>query len=397
MAREPTAPGAGEVTRARRNARDGRPSRAARPKPLPRLALVLSGGNALGAYQAGAYETLDAAGKLPQWLAGTSIGAINAAIIAGNRPEDRVPRLRAFWNEAAGPGYLLATPDRGPGRRVYNLLNAANTFLFGRPGLFAALPPDPLPALADDHGQTGRYDMHPLRATLDRLVDFGRLNSGDVRVTVNATDITTGDEVFFDSARETIEPDHILASAALPFDFPPVEIGGRWLCDGGMSVNVALEALLREPPAEDIVCLVLDLFDARAARPASLDAALKRRHDLPFANQSRKVRQELAREFRLRTIIAELARQLPSGADDAVRALAAEGTEAMVLLIHAVYAPPADELAVKMYDYSPLSVRDRWTAGRDDMVRALEAMSEALAAPRRPGLHVLEVPREEPA
>ena len=375
-----------------------RPHRQASATAFQNVILVLSGGNALGAYEAGAYEALDASGCWPRWLAGTSIGAVNAAIIAGNRAEERISKLQEFWDAAAGPDRLLAVPlpARGPGRRIYNLMNAADTLLFGRPNLFSVQLHTQLFNPRQCPSRTGCYDVRPLKNLLERLVDFGRLNSGEQRVTINATDVSTGEEVIFDSAREAIHPHHILASAAMPFDFPPIEIGGRWLSDGAMSANSAVGSVLKDPPQEDTICLVIDLFACAAAPPNSLDAALARRHDLPFANQTRRSVDALAQQYRLRDGIRRLAQLLPARVrdDEAIQSLASEGVDAAILLVYLSYYSPSDQLASKLYDYSRPSLLERWATGKRDMAYCMELAFESTAAPRRPGLRVLEQSRE---
>src|SRR5919202_6989233 len=218
-----------------------------------RTALVLGGGNALGAYHAGAYEHLHQSGVRPDWIVGASIGAVTGAILAGNAPEDRLPKLDQFWAEAMvhTTGSLSVTEK---GRQIYNGLHTALALMFGRPsifrdrliGLWSLLPWMP--------NDIALYDQTPLGRTLERLVDFDRLNAGEVRFSVATVDIETGEEVFFDTTRDTIRPDHILASAAIPPAFPPVEVDGRLLCDAGYTKNLPLDPPFREPLDEDLIC-----------------------------------------------------------------------------------------------------------------------------------------------
>ena len=261
------------------------------------LALVFAGGNAVGSYHAGVYETLHARGHRPGWVVGASIGAVTAAIIAGNAPEDRVAKLGQFWEEAtlgAGPSpTALLKP-----RQVYNGLHALLALAWGRPNIFRHRLPglwSALPWMPDD---VALFDNAPLLRTLTRLVDFERLNRGDTRLTVACVDIESGEEVYFDSAREAIRPEHILASTALPPAFPPVEIDGRVLCDAGYTNNLPLDPVFATEPERDLLCIASDLFSPRAPRPKSLDAVLERANDLIFASAPRRTIAGLARDLR---------------------------------------------------------------------------------------------------
>jgi NTE family protein len=316
----------------------------------PRTALVLGGGNALGAYLAGAYERLHEAGVRPDRIVGASIGAVTGAILAGNPPERRLERLEAFWAEAALPT-CRAPAAAGRGRQVYNGVHAALAAILCRPTIFRRRYPglwSVLPGVPDD---VALYDHAPLRGTLERLVDFDRLNRAEVRLTLACTDLETGEDVYFDNTRERIGPEHVLASAAIAPLFPPVAIGGRLLCDPGYANNLPLGAVFDPAPEEDLVCLAVDLFSLRSPRPASLDAALERAQDIVFASAARRGVEALRREYALREQLE------PSGP--------------RVRLVHLAYQAAGHELAAKTLDYSPSSLRDRWAAGRRDMAGGL--------------------------
>jgi NTE family protein len=322
----------------------------------PRIALVLSGGNALGAYLAGAYEHLHNQNVRPDWIVGTSIGAVTGAILAGNAPEERLAKLNQFWTEAM-VHTLEARTVTSKGRQIYNGLHTALTLMFGRPsifrdrliGLWSILPWVP--------NDIALYDQTPLRRTLERLVDFDRLNRAEVRFTAVCVDIETGEEVYFDNTRETIRPEHILASAAIPPAFPPVEIDGRLLCDAGYTNNLALDLPLREQADGDLLCIAVELCSLRAPRPASLDAVAERAHDLIFASATRRSIEALKREYALR------------------ERYEADGPQ--VKLVHLAYQAASHELAAKTFDYSPSSIRDRWAAGERDMASGLALLETA--------------------
>jgi NTE family protein len=323
----------------------------------PEVALVLGGGQALGAYLAGAYEEMHARGRLPGWIIGSSIGAVTGAIVAGNPPGRRLERLRHFWDEASQPNIWPAPSEAEPLRALYNAAHVALASAFGRPGLFLPGRPSPWSFLARVPGELAVYDHAPLRGTLERLVDFELLNRAEPRLSVACADLETGEEVWFDSARERILPEHLLASGAQVPCFPPVEISGRLLCDPGYVNNLPLDRALADPPRRDLLCFAVELFSLRGPRPSSLDGAVERTQDMVFANHARLHVAALRREYALRECLDP---ESPS-----------------VTLAHLAYRAPGHELAAKMFDYSPASLRDRWAAGGRDMARAFGLLARA--------------------
>lgn len=329
---------------------------------LPPIALVLGGGNALGAYQAGVYEALADAGIEPAWIAGASAGAINAALIAGNAPEDRLDRLRAFWR----PG--MAAPDSGGPIDTWRRTAAVTwTLAAGREGMFA-------PRLG---GWTvdgpSIYDTEPLGATLAQMVDFNRLNAGPMRYQVLAVDVESGEEVTFDTARGTITSDDVRASGGLMPLLPPVPIGERLLADGGLSANLPLDGVLGDVPASGLVCLAVDLLPLVAPPPASLSAVAERMQDLLFACQARR-----AAAMWQRIIDAE------------VRVATAGGTAPPppATLLHLHYADQGDEVVGKALDFSPATIAARWAVGHRDGAALVEHLLAGRFALDRPGLTV---------
>jgi NTE family protein len=319
----------------------------------PDTILVFGGGNALGAYQAGAFEVLHERGYRPQHLVGASVGAVNAAIIAGNPPAERISKLRTYWEEAASkttdPALL---PKQGYWRQVYNFAASVQAMALGRPSLYAPRFPGLWSALPGVPNDIALFDQTPLRRTLERLVDFDLLARAEMKLTVAMTDVESGDEVFVSNTDSRIEPAHLLASTAFIPAFPPVEIDGRLLCDPGLTNNLPVDRVLNEPPARDTICFALDLFDRRDARPRSLDATVERAQDLMFACQSRRTIEHLLRLYELRE-------QNGPATTTAV-------------LVHLAYRAGADELGTKMFEFSPASIRDRWAVGGRDMEAALQ-------------------------
>ena len=349
--------GGGAETRAEHGVGTAGP--ADQPRAEPRLALVLGGGNALGAYHAGAYEVLDRRGLRPSWVAGASAGAVTGAIIAGNAPEERVAKLRRFWSEATQHTAQSPTEWLKP-RQIYNGLHALLALTYGRPSIYRQRFPGLWSALPWVPNDVALFDHRPLLRTLHELVDFERLNGGETRLTVACVDLETSEEVYFDTARQEVRPEHILASTAILPAFPPVEIDGRVLCDAGYVNNLPLDPLFAGEPEQDLTCLALELFSLRGPPPGSLDAVLERANDMIFSSAGRRTIAALEREYGLRQ------RLDPDGP--------------AVTLLHLVYQAGADELAAKSFDFSPSSIRDRWAAGERDMASGLDLLETA-----RPG------------
>ena len=359
---------------------------------MPRqVSLVLAGGVALGAYQAGAYAELDQHQEyFPRHLAGASIGAVNAALIAGNPRELRVERLRLFWEAVSvEPVPVWMSWSGSLWRDAYRGLSMLQTRMFGSPGLFQPRVPELLLKPV-----TGIYDLSPLRAKLENLVDFDRLNGGEIRVSVVATDLETGRAVTFDTHKgDRIGPDHLVASCGLLPDFTPVEIDGRLLGDGGLVANAPVESVLRENGSEDGLCFVLDLFSPEGSRPRNLEEAAARRWDLIFGNQTRHKLESLEREIQLQW---ELGRAATLGADaqnePAPTSAQAGQRQSPVTVFHLIYRPPASEAGhEKQFDFSGATLAQRWEAGRTEMG---EAVRRAASAERpRAGIAVHRIQR----
>lgn len=339
--------------------------------------MIFAGGVGLGAYEAGAYAALHQGGKLlPTWFAGSSAGAVNAALIAGNPLDRRIDTLRRFWRAAPFPTATHAAMWR-PWRHMHNWLSAIEARLLGSPGHFRPrLPPNPYRSFSS------LYDLAPLRETLRELVDFERLNAGDTRVSVAATDIETGDLVVFDTAakRDRIEIDHLLASCGFLPEFAPVEIGGRLLGDGGLAANAPLEAVLGQQDGH-FLCFVVDVYSRDGARPTDLETALARKEDLVFANQTYLRLQALAREGELRAQLAQLAERLTpkTRRDPAIAPALAAGMTGRTTVFYLSYrAPPEEAGPEKSFDMSATTVALRWRAGALDMEEAIAQVPQAL-------------------
>ena len=258
--------------------------------PFERIALLLQGGGALGAYQGGVYEALAEAGLHPDWTAGISIGAINAALIAGNPPEERADRLRRFWELVSSPGYgdgLAPLLNGDSGRTLLNQWSAGQALSLGAPGFFA---PRLLTPWLCPHGSieaTSYYDTRPLRATLEQLVDFDRINSGAMRFSVGAVNVRTGNIAYFDSTTHRIRPEHVMASGALPPGFPAVEIEGEHYWDGGLISNTPLSWVVDNHPHRDTLAFQVDLWSSRGALPRNMAQVPTRQKEIQYSSRTR--------------------------------------------------------------------------------------------------------------
>jgi NTE family protein len=259
------------------------------PPPRPpsydkKIGLVLQGGGALGSYQAGVYEVLASSEYLPDWVAGISIGAINAVIIAGNAPEDRLKRLRVFWNGITTPTSLWSSALVGSPVLWQQNVSALTALMFGQPGFFT---PRTLQYWFSSEKFVSYYDTSALTVTLERLVDFDRINNAkDVRLSVGAVNVRTGQFAYFDSAHITIRPEHIMASCALPPGFPPVEIDGEHYWDGGLFSNTPLGYVLDYSPRRSRLTFQVDVFQSQGRLPTNLDEVAERDKDIRYSSRT---------------------------------------------------------------------------------------------------------------
>jgi NTE family protein len=343
-------------------------------KAGPKRVLVLQGGGALGAYQGGVYEGLAESDFRPDWIAGISIGAINAALIAGNAPEDRLARLREFWTTAtAGLPFTfhLAEPQA---RSLVNEAAASWIAALGVGGFFKPRFP---PALFYPPGAPEAlsfYDTAPLRETLTRLVDFKRINAKEVRLSLGAVNIRSGQLEYFDNARNEIGPEHVMASGALPPGFPPVEIGGQHYWDGGVVSNTPLQHVLDdEQDGEDLLIFQVDLFNAKGEMPRTLLEATEREKDIRYSSRTENYTRALLQKHDAKMAVKKLLDALPAdlqGGEDAKR-VAALARENAVTVIQVIYRDKPYEGSSKDYEFSRQSMNEHWAVGREDIRRAM--------------------------
>jgi NTE family protein len=367
--------------------------------------LVLQGGGALGAYQAGVFEALIDARYPPTWVAGISIGAINAALICGNAPHQQLARLRKFWDTVSAAGPMAAWPAAAAPREVLNEASAARVVLFGVPGFFAPrVPPAPWQRRGTLEA-ISFYDTAPLRETLERLVDFDRINDGPVRLSVGAVNVRSGNFEYFDSARQRLDVRHIMASGALPPGFAPVEIDGEHYWDGGLVSNTPLQYVLDQPAnlrteGRRIVFQV-DLFPARGELPDTLAESTEREKDIRFSSRTRlNTTQSLERE-RLAQAARRLLDKLPAAlrADPDAKALATRlRGDGAIDVVHLIYRSKHYETHAKDYEFSRLSMLEHWDAGHADMAHTLRDPRWEQRKRDSHGVHVFDLaPDANPA
>src|SRR5262245_4856707 len=267
--------------------RDEARGRGWHPERCDRIALVLQGGGALGAYQAGVYQAMHEAGIEPDWVSGVSIGAINAAIIAGNPPHRRLRRLQVFWDRITERKVLPFTPDGDVFRKARNATSSWLTLMHGQPGFFAPRVPNPWLSFTGAQSATSFYDNGPLRETLGSLVDFSMINDRTCRFSVGAVDVLTGNFIYFDNSVEEIGPEHVMASGALPPALPMVKIGTDHYWDGGIVSNTPLQHLLDQDDSLNTLVFQVDLFSARGVLPRDIQEVMARHKDIMYSSRTR--------------------------------------------------------------------------------------------------------------
>lgn len=360
--------------------------------PYDEVCLVLQGGGALGSYQAGVYEGLANAGIHPTWVSGISIGALNTAIIAGNAPADRVTALRDFWQAIsqqtdiigmAGAWLPAAFGFADIARKWSSMWAAGRALMEGQQGFF--LPRSPLQGLGNGAGpgHVSFYDTNALRATLLKYADFDRINNGDMRVSVGAVNVRTGNLIYFDNASMRLEPEHFMASGALPPGFPAVEIDGEFYWDGGLVSNTPLTEIVRESQHKDTLVFQVDLWSASGALPGNFLDVSERTKDIQYSSRTRAITAFMEGRQKHARLIKAMLEHVPASVRESLPLMheaqrIADGSA--VNVVHLIYRNKFFEGHYKDFEFSADTMREHWTSGLDDISDTL-AQPGCLAIP----------------
>lgn len=354
--------------------------------PFDRVVLLLQGGGALGAYQSGVYQALAETGLHPDWVVGISIGAINAAIIAGNAPERRVDRLREFWEEITAPAMgfdadVVGLFGRGEAARALaNHVSAVTVACAGTPGFFRPRLPNPSFHPPGTIEATSYYDTRPLRATLERFVDFDCVNSDkyDTRLSLGAVNVRSGNLVYFDTGTRVIGPEHVMASGALPPGFPAIEIEGEHYWDGGLVSNTPFQWLVTNTRVTgqrlpDALVFQVDLWSARGEFPRNLAGVATRQKEIQYSSRTRAFTDFVKKLHKVEYSVATLLDQLPDEfkRSEEAKFLASIAQRHAYNLVHLIYRPRGYEGDSKDYEFSRASMAEHWRSGYYDAMRTL--------------------------
>jgi len=346
------------------------------------IALLLQGGGALGAYQAGVYEALAEADIIPDWVGGISMGAINGAIIAGNKPADRVAKLRGFWEGITASDSIWGgtssfskfVQNGGEAMHTFwNQMSAATTVLKGVPGFFTPRLP---PAWLSPPGSPAAlsfYDTSTLKKMLEEFIDFKILNSGELHYTTSAINIRTGNYTLFDSLSQKIGPEHVMASAALPPALPAIEIEGQHYWDAGLISNTPLQWVMDSKTSKDTLVFQVDLWSARGEFPKDMTEVVTRGKEIQYSSRTRAVTDRFKHVQQMRHAFATLYKQLPQALKKTKEAelLHAASDSHVYNIVHLIYRTQAYEGYSKDYEFSRLTMEEHWKAGYNDTVRSL--------------------------
>ncbi len=346
----------------------------ARIQPIPRpqgvdgIGLVLQGGGALGAYQAGVYQALHEAELEPDWVVGVSIGAINSAIIAGNPREKRLEKLEEFWMTVTSRDPLTTWMDGDTPRKMRNALSALNGIMFGQPGFFKPNAVNGWLAQRGSKMATSLYDTSPLHKTLEKLVDFDLINEGKVRFAVGAVNVATANFAYFDNEVLHIGPEHVMASGALPPALPMVRIGKHYYWDGGLVSNTPLQHLLDHCGSSNMLVFQVDLFSAQGDIPRDMPEVMSRTKDIQYSSRTRTTTDHFLQTHRLEQQLYDALCMIPEeNLSESQRAQKAELSRLPEInIMQLIYRQKAWEGDAKDYEFSRISMKDHWRSGYYD-------------------------------
>jgi NTE family protein len=362
------------------------------------VVLVLQGGGALGSYQAGVYQALAEADIHPDWVAGTSIGAINAALIAGNPPHRRVERLRDFWEmvseSSIGVPYLKSLQiSNEHTRQLLSHAWAANILMFGVPNFFHPRMPPAVFWPPGDAARASYYDNSPLRDTLARLVDFDRINDSDMRFSVGAVHVGSGNFTYFDSTIQRIRAEHIIASGALPPGFAATEVDGEFYWDGGLVSNTPLQWVFDSRPRRDTLVFQVDLWNSIGAPPKDLVAVEVRQKEIMYSSRTRAATNQYKHVQKLRVAAANLIKRIPEelrNSED-VKLLLSEADNKVCNIAHLIYRARSYEGVAKDFEFSRRTMEEHWKAGYENAKQTLATQEIFQLPDRLEGVRVFDV------
>jgi len=354
------------------------------------VALVLQGGGALGSYQAGVYEALAESDYQPDWVAGISIGAINSAIIAGNAPEARVAKLREFWEQVSSPSASWLDLPLEFWQDAMRRMGALSALMFGQPGFFR---PNVLRCWTAGTLPTSYYDTFDLKGTLERLVDFDRINAREIRFSVGAVNVRTGNFAYFDNSRQTIRPEHVMASGALPPGFPAIEIDGEFYWDGGLVSNTPLRYILETLPRHSTLAFQVDVFSARGEVPPSLDAVSEREKDIRYSSRTRMGVETFRYAHNLRRNISTLLVKLPDSLknEPEVEFLKRAACQTTMDIVELIYRPEKHQGPSKDYEFLRATMTRRWEQGLSDARASLKGAPWLAPAPPETAVRTFDI------
>jgi NTE family protein len=370
-------------------------------------ALVLQGGGALGAYQAGVFEGLAEAGIELTDLAGISIGALNVAIIAGNPPEKRVERLHEFWDlicqpyfgQSASPLFeqtLFHTSDLA--RQTLGALHASSALMMGQKGFFRPRFPPAFLSGTLDPACVGHYDTRPLKDTLETMCDFDRINDRRLHVSVGAVNVRTGTFPYFDTHRKELRPEHFMASGALPPAFPAIEIEGEYYWDGGLVSNTPLAQVLQQRPDRDTLVFQVDLWSARGQVPHKMDEINDRIQDIRYSSRTRLVTDEMRSLRKMQRLLRQVLDNVPAKKRDeilACRQAAELAASPRSNIIHLIYRDKPYEQHFRDFQFGMATMREHWASGLHDIHNTLAHPSYLAMPDNDSGFVTHDVHREE--
>ena len=338
--------------------------------PYDQVVCLFQGGGALGAYQVGVCQALCAATCSPNWAVGTSIGAINAAIFAGNKPEQRLEKLKKFWHTIATQvPTFLATQNES--QKILKTWSAQQTLFFGQNGFFSPRLINPWCLPKNTPDKLSFYDATGLHAMLQELIDFDLINRAEMRLSLGAVCVASSEFVYFDNTKRRIGPEHIMASCALPPGFPAVEVDGKMYWDGGISSNTPINILLEEKTPCKLLCFTVELFEPVGALPSTMDEVLKRHKDIMYSSHYKKFINLYSDMHCLRYALYQLSKKIPTDkADRQVKKILSFGHPTSLNIIRFHYKGQESDLFSKDYEFSLQSIAERMQAGVDDVQKA---------------------------